>query len=80
MTTEEWIRATHKNIAAISLIGVSSAKLQRLIDAAELGLEYAKGELAQRKESFAGYPNQWKHEERDVRGIEAALGIQEDGR
>ena len=45
----------------------------RLRGAAEIGLEYAKGDLAQRKESFAGYPKQWEAEERDVATIEAAL-------
>jgi hypothetical protein len=45
----------------------------RLRRAAELGLEYAKGDLAQRKESFAGYPTCWIEEQRDVAFIEAAL-------
>jgi len=41
--------------------------------AAEIGLEYAKGDLAQRKESFAGYPTCWIEEQRDVSFIESAL-------
>jgi hypothetical protein len=50
-----------------------TAERDALRRAAEIGLEYAKGDLAQRKESFAGYPTCWVEQQRDVAFIDAAL-------
>jgi hypothetical protein len=59
------------------LLRVENAELRkdnaRLREAAELGLEYVQGELAQRMRSFRGYPEKWKAEATDVEHIEHLL-------
>jgi hypothetical protein len=59
--------------AAAERLMALTAENDPLRRAAELGLEYAKNELAQRKESFAGYPTRWVGEQFNVAFIQAAL-------
>jgi Tat protein secretion system quality control protein TatD with DNase activity len=59
--------------AAVERLERLEAEHGRLRRAAEIGLEYAKGDLAQRKESFAGYPTCWIEQQRDVAFIEDAM-------
>jgi len=49
------------------------AENSRLRAAAELGLEYAESELADRKRTFDGYPSKWELDEQYVKQIKAAL-------
>ena len=63
--------------AGTSLIDADNALLiaaaPELLEALRIARDYVAADLEHRKQAFAGYPQKWETEERDLAAIDAAI-------
>jgi hypothetical protein len=57
------------------LIEGPSNHIERLVEAAEIGLEYAEEALEEKKRTFAGYPHRYSLDEYWVNEMKEALRV-----